>query len=123
MEKKSFLLLVLAVVGGLLFALGVCMCLLPAWNAFTPGVVVTALGALVLLSLLLVRWVMAGKPRMHIRWKSIGKVAYGVVAALVFGTGMTMTTALEGLLLPGVAVGVVGIVLLLGLIPICNGLK
>lgn len=62
MTKKNFLFLVLTVVGGLLFALGMCMCLLPKWNAFRPGVVVTGLGLAVLLAIGLVRWVMAGKP-------------------------------------------------------------
>ena len=56
MTKKNFMFLVLTVVGGLLFALGMCMCLLPEWNAFTPGVVVAALGTLVLLAIALVRW-------------------------------------------------------------------
>ena len=59
MTKKNFAFLVLTVVGGLLFALGMCMCLLPQWNAFKPGVVVTALGTLVLLAIALVRWIMA----------------------------------------------------------------
>ena len=36
--------------------------LLPEWNAFRPGVVVTGLGLAVLLAIGLVRWVMAGKP-------------------------------------------------------------
>ena len=49
MKKRNFAYLLLGVVGGLLFALGMCMCLLPEWNAFKPGVVVTALGALVLI--------------------------------------------------------------------------
>ena len=62
MTKKNFLFLVLTVVGGLLFALGMCMCLLPEWNAFRPGVVVTGLGLAALLAIGLVRWVMAGKP-------------------------------------------------------------
>lgn len=35
MEKKNFITLVLGVVGGLLFSLGMCMCLLPEWNMFT----------------------------------------------------------------------------------------
>lgn len=34
-----------------------------------------------------------------------------------------MTMVWEGLLLPGVAVGLVGILLLLGLIPLCRGLR
>ena len=123
MTKKNFMFLVLAVVGGLLFALGMCMCLLPEWNAFTPGVVVTALGALVLLAIALVRWIMAGKPIAKVNWNKVGKIAYCVVAALVLGAGMAMIMAFEGLMIPGIIVGIVGIVLLLGLIPVIKGLK
>lgn len=123
MTKKNFMFLVLAVVGGLLFALGMCMCLLPEWNAFTPGVVVTALGALVLLAIALVRWIMAGRPIAKVNWNKVGKIAYCVVAALVLGAGMAMIMAFEGLMIPGIIVGIVGIVLLLGLIPVFKGLK
>lgn len=123
MTKKNFLFLVLTVVGGLLFALGMCMCLLPEWNAFTPGVVVTALGALVLMAIALVRWIMAGKPVAKVNWNKVGKVAYCVVAALVLGAGMAMIMAFEGLMIPGIIVGIVGIVLALGSIPVFKGLK
>ncbi len=40
MTKKNFMFLAMLVAGGLLFALGMCMCLLPEWNAFVPGVAV-----------------------------------------------------------------------------------
>ena len=123
MTKKNFMLLVLTVMGGLLFALGMCMCLLPEWNAFVPGVVVTALGALVLLVLALVRWLAAGKPMPRINWKKTGKIAYAVVSLLVLGTGMALIMAAEGLMIPGILVGVVGILLLLGLVPVFRGLK
>lgn len=123
MTKKDFLFLVLTVVGGLLFALGMCMCLLPEWNAFTPGVIVTALGALVLMAIALVRWIMAGKPVAKINWNKAGKIAYCVAAALVLGTGMAMIMAFEGMMIPGIIVGIVGIVLGLGVIPVFKGLK
>lgn len=123
MTKKSFMFLVLTTVGGLLFAMGMCMCLLPEWNAFKPGVVVTALGLLSLIVLALVRWVMAGKPVAQINWKAVGKTAYGVVSALVLGVGMSMIMAFENMMIPGMIVGIVGIVLLLGLIPVIKGLK
>ena len=123
MTKKNFMFLVLTVVGGLLFALGMCMCLLPEWNAFTPGVVVTALGALVLLAIALVRWIMAGKPMAKVNWNKVGKIAYCVAALLVLGTGMAMIMAFEGLMIPGTIVGIVGIVLGLGIIPVFKGLK
>ncbi len=123
MSKKSFLFLVLTVVGGLLFALGMCMCLLPEWNAFKPGVVVTALGALVLLAIALVHWIMAGKPIAKIDWNKTGKIAYCVVALLVLGSGMAMIMSFEGMMITGIIVGIVGIILLLGLIPVFKGLK
>ena len=123
MTKKNFAFLVLTVVGGLLFALGMCMCLLPEWNAFTPGVVVTALGALVLLAIALVRWIMAGKPMAKVNWNKVGKIAYCVAALLVLGAGMAMIMAFEGMLIPGIIVGIVGIVLGLGMIPVFKGLK
>ena len=123
MTKKNFAFLVLTVVGGLLFALGMCMCLLPEWNVFKPGVIVTALGALSLMVIGLVRWIMAGRPVAKINWQKTGRIAYCVVACLVLGTGMAMIMAFEGLMLPGIAVGVVGIVLLLGVIPVFKGLK
>lgn len=34
MSKKNFVTLILSTVGGILFAIGMCMCLLPEWNAF-----------------------------------------------------------------------------------------
>lgn len=123
MTKKSFMFLVLTTVGALLFAMGMCMCLLPEWTAFKPGVVVTALGLLTLLALALVRWIMAGRPVAHINWQKTGKIAYGVVSALVLGVGMSMIMAFENMMIPGMIVGLVGIILLLGLIPVVKGLK
>ena len=123
MKKSTFINLIIGTVSGLLFALGMCMCLLPEWNLFTPGVIVTALGALALIIIGLVKWIMAGKPMAKINWALTGKIAYAVLACLVLGAGMAMIMAFEGLMLPGIAVGVVGIVLALGCIPVFRGLK
>lgn len=123
MTKKNFLYLVLTVCAGMMFALGMCMCLLPEWNAFVPGVVVTALGIIALSVIGLVRWVQAGKPIAEINWNKTGKIAYCVVCALVLGTGMAMIMAFEGLMLYGILVGVAGIVMGLGIIPLFKGLK
>lgn len=49
MKKKDFVTLMMSVVGGILFALGMCMALLPEWNAMTQGVVIGAVGLVVLL--------------------------------------------------------------------------
>lgn len=123
MKKENFVTLILSTVGGILFAIGMCMCLLPEWNAFTQGVVVAAVGAVVLLAMLVVRRKMKGKPAIKITGKAVGTVALGVIGALVLGVGMCMTMVWEGLMIWGIIVGVIGIVLLLCLIPLCKGLK
>lgn len=123
MKKENFVTLILSTVGGILFAIGMCMCLLPEWNAFTQGVVVAAVGAVVLLAMLVVRRKMKGKPAIKITGKAVGTVALGIIGALVLGVGMCMTMVWEGLMVWGIIVGVVGIVLLLCLIPLCKGLK
>ena len=123
MEKKNFITLLMGVVGGLLFALGMCMCLLPEWGMFNAGVGFGITGAIVLLATWTVYRKMAGKKPIKLNAKLVGKVAYGLFASLVFGVGMSMTMVFEGMMLPGIIVGIVGIVLLLLLIPMCFGWK
>ena len=48
MKKENFVSLILGTVGGILFALGMCMCLVAEWNAARPGVVLAIVGALAL---------------------------------------------------------------------------
>ena len=122
MKKSQFVALLVGVIGGLLFSVGMCMCLLPEWNAFNAGVVVAGIGASVLLALAIVCRVKSGKPAGKINLKLVGKIAYGTVSALVLGAGMAMIMELE-MMLWGVVVGIVGIIMLLCLIPMCVGFK
>ena len=122
MQKKNFVFMMMGAIGGILFAIGMCMCLLPEWNAFRPGVVIAVIGAVVLLMLLLVRRRMEGKPAIHLSGKAVGSVLLGIVGALVLGVGLCMVMVWS-MLIPGILVGVVGIVLLLCLIPLIKGLK
>ena len=121
MKKSDFITLVFGVIGGLLLSLGMCMCLLPEWNAFHLGVVLTAIGFAVLLILVIVRCKKAGV-KVRVNWKLTGKIAFGVVGALVLGLGMCMIMVWN-MMLPGILVGIVGIILLLCLIPMFVGLK
>ena len=122
MKKKDFVTLILSTVGGILFALGMCMALLPAWEAMTQGVVVGAVGAVILLITVLVRRKMDGKPAIVFNGKVIGTTFLGVLSAIVLGVGMCMVMIWE-MLIPGIIVGIVGIVLLLCLIPAIKGLN
>ena len=123
MEKKNFITLVLGTVGGLLFALGMCMCLLPEWNMFNTGVVLAAIGLVILLITVIAYRKMSGKAPIKVNVKVLGKVLYGTLSALVLGTGMALVLAVEGMMMTGIIVGIVGIVMLLFLIPMCVGLK
>lgn len=123
MKKSNFVSMIIGTIGGILFSIGMCMCLLPAWNAFTEGIVVSCIGIVVLLAMLAVRRKMQGKPVIQLNGKAIGTVALGIVGALTLGVGLCMTMVWEGLMISGIAVGVIGILLLICLIPVCKGLK
>ena len=122
MKKKNFVTLIMSTVGGILFAIGMCMCLLPEWNAFNQGVVIAVIGAAVLLAMLIVRRKMEGKPAVRLNGKAIGTVLLGILGALVLGVGMCMTMVWS-MMAPGIIVGIIGIVLLMCLIPVVKGLK
>lgn len=44
MKKSSFVAMVLGTISVVLFALGMCMALIPEWNAFKPGIIVGCVG-------------------------------------------------------------------------------
>ena len=87
-----------------------------------PGIVLGVMGTVILLAMVLVRRKMAGKPAVHISGKAVGAVLLGIVGALVLGVGMCMAMV-WGMLVPGIVMGVAGILLLLCLIPLVKGLK
>lgn len=122
MKKSNFVAMILGTIGGSLFALGMCMALITEWNAFDQGVVMGAIGAVVLLIMVLVWRKMEKKKPIRVSAKMIGTVLWGIVGTLVLGVGMCLTMVWSNMV-PGIAVGVVGIVLLLCLIPLTKGLK
>lgn len=122
MKKKDFVTLIMSTIGGILFALGMCMALLPEWGVLNQGIVIGAIGLVVLLAMLLVRRKMDGKPAIVFNARAIGITLLGVIGAIVLGVGMCMTM-IWNMMVPGIIVGIVGIVLLLCLIPVVKGLE
>ena len=122
MKKKDFVTLIMSTVGGILFALGMCMGLLPEWNALNQGIVIGVIGAVILLAMVPVRRKMDGKPAIVFNARAIGTTLLGTAGAIVFGVGMCMTM-IWNMMVSGIIVGIVGIVLLLCLIPVIKGLK
>ena len=122
MKKSTFVAMILGTIGGILFALGMCMALIPEWNAFQPGVIMGILGAIVLLIMVLVWRKMENKAPVELSGKTIGATLIGIVGALLLGVGMCLTMVWSNMVV-GIIVGIVGIVVLLCLIPFIKGLK
>ena len=122
MKKSNFVAMILGTIGGILFALGMCMALIPEWNAFNQGVVLGVIGAVVLLIMVLVWRKIENKRHVKLTGKMIGTVLLGIIGALTFGVGMCLTMVWSNMII-GIVVGIVGIILLLCLIPLTKGLK
>lgn len=98
------------------------MALIPEWNAFRPGVIMGAAGAVVLLIMAGVWRKMENKAPIRLSGKTVGAVLIGVIGALLLGVGMCLTMVWSNLVL-GIVIGIIGIIALLCLIPFVKGLK
>lgn len=122
MKKSTFVAMILGTIGGLLFALGMCMALISEWNAFRPGVIMGLIGAVTLLLMVMVWRRMENKAPVKLSGKTIGTVVIGIAGTLLLGVGMCLTMVWNNMIV-GVVVGIAGIVVLLCLIPFVKGLK
>ena len=114
--------MVLGTVSGVLFALGMCMALIPEWGAFQPGIIFGGVGLFLALITLIVWRRMTHKEPVRISGKNILTIIVGVIGALGLGVGMCFSMV-WGKMILGVVVGLAGIVILLCLIPLTQGIK
>ncbi len=90
MKKETLLEIILGTVGGLIFAIGMCMCLLPEWNLFTPGVVVSIIGFIILLCIIpIYRKEHPRKQHGPVNPGLVFTWFIGIIGALVMGFGMS----------------------------------
>lgn len=122
MKKSNFVALILGTVSGVFFALGMCMALLPEWGMRNQGVVCGVIGIVLGLVTLAIWRKMEGKAPIHVSGKTLATVLVGIVGALLLGVGMCLSMVFGKMVL-GIAVGIIGIVVLLMLIPLTKGLK
>ena len=120
MKRSSFIAMVLGTVSGVLCALGMCMALIPEWNAFGPGIVFGGLGLILGLATLLIWRRMERKAPIRFTGKALGTAALGIAGALALGVGMCFCMVWDKMVL-GIGIGLVGMILLLCLIPITKG--
>ena len=122
MKKSNFIALILGTIGGVFFALGMCMTLLPEWGMGTQGIVCGVIGLAVLLATLLIWRRMEHKAPIKISGKTLAAVFVGILGALLLGVGMCLCLLDPAKMAVGIVVGVVGIVVLLMLIPLLKGI-
>lgn len=122
MKKSTFTAMILGTIGGVLFALGMCMVLITEWNAFRPGVIMGVIGAVILLIMIFVWRKMENKEPIKLSGKTLGAILLGIAGALLLGVGMCLTMVWSHMA-AGIVIGILGIVVLLCLIPFIKGLK
>lgn len=122
MKKSSFVAMLMGTISGVLFALGMCMALIPEWEAFQPGVIFGCVGLLLGLITLIVWRKMEHKQPIQISGKTILTIIVGVIGALALGVGMCFSMV-WGKMVIGIVIGLIGIVILLSLIPLVKGIK
>lgn len=122
MKKSSFTAMILGTVSAVLFALGMCMALVQEWGAFGPGVALGCVGLLMGVVTLVVWRKMEHKGPIRFSGKTVLIILVSVLGALGLGVGMCFCMVWNQMIL-GVAIGLLGIVALLCLIPLVKGIK
>ncbi len=127
MKKETLLEIILGTIGGLVFAVGMCMCLIPEWDLFKVGVVVAILGFIILLCIIPVyRSNHPKKEHGPINWGIVFTWIIGIVGALIMGFGMSKVMVGEPSktdLLIGIITGIIGLLICVFNYPIYSYLK
>lgn len=127
MKKDTLLEIFLGTIGGIIFAVGMCMCLIPEWNLFNEGVIVSIVGFIILLCIIPVY-------KNYYPKKEYGKInlgivftwIIGVVGALIMGNGMSrvmIDNYERNDMLIGIIIGVIGLLICVLNYPIYSYLK
>ena len=122
MKKSHFVALVLGTVSGVLFALGMCMTLLPEWNAFNEGILFGVTGLVLGMVTVLVWRKMEHKQPLKFDLKTILTILLALAGLLLLGVGMCFCLLWQNIVL-GTLIGLVGIATLLSLIPFVKGIQ
>jgi len=127
MKKETLLEIILGTIGGLIFAIGMCMCLLPEWNLFPQGIVISIIGFIILLCIIpIYRKEHPKKVRGPINWGIILTWIIGIIGSLIMGFGMSkvmVDNASQTDMLVGIITGVVGLIICVLNYPVYSYIK
>lgn len=115
MKKETLLEIILGTIGGLVFAVGMCMCLIPEWNLFKVEVIVAIIGFIILLGIIPVyKNSHPKKEHTPVNWGIVATWIIGIVGALVMGFGMSkimVGSATQVDFIVGLITGVIGLLI------------
>ena len=127
MKKDTLFSILLGTIGGLVFSVGMCMCLVTEWNMFTPGVIVTIIGFIILLCIIpIYRKDHPKKERGPINWGLVITWTVGVIGSLILGVGMSLIMVGEATktdMIIGMITGVVGLLVCVLNYPVYSYIK
>lgn len=116
MKKETLIQIILGTIGGLVFAIGMCMCLIPEWNLLVPGMITSIIGFLILLSIIPIyrRKHPKKKKEQKTNWGLILTWIIGIIGSLIMGFGMSkimVDTPDKMDMIIGLITGVIGLLI------------
>ena len=128
MKKETLLEIIFGTIGGLIFAIGMCMCLIPEWDLFKVGVIAGVIGFVILLCIIPIH--RKANPRKIVKrktdWGLVLTWTIGIIGSLIMGFGMSkvMVGTPEKMdIVIGMITGVVGLLICVLNYPIYSYIK
>lgn len=122
MKKSSLVAMILGFLALVFFALGMCMTMVPEFYAFIPGIIMGCIGLILAIVTIMVWRKMENKTPITFDKRTVLVFLLAAIGILTLGVGMCMVL-FWGKSIVGVIVGIIGIAILLGLIPVIKGIK
>ncbi len=129
MKKETLLEIILGTIGGLIFAIGMCMGLIPEWDMLGAGIVVGIIGFIILLCIIPVHRKSHPKKikeKKEVDWGLVATWSIGVIGSLVMGFGMSRIMVGDASkidMIIGLITGVVGLIVCVLNYPIYSYIK
>lgn len=128
MKKETLFEIVLGTIGGLIFALGMCMCLIPEWNMMVGGIIASIIGFIILLCIIPVY--RKSHPKTKVKkqtdWGIVATFIIGLIGALTMGFGMSkimVGSASKTDMIIGLITGIIGLIVCVLNYPIYSYIK
>lgn len=128
MKKETLQEIILGTVGGLIFAIGMCMCLIPEWNLLKLGIIVGIIGFIILLCIIPI-YRKEHPKKANDKPVDKGLIltwTVGIIGALIMGFGMSkimVGNQKTADIIIGMITGVVGLLICVLNYPVYSYLK